>query len=128
MLAILNTQTVLVSRGRGRGHAAIPTVARQSVRRPRVDNENPSRNSRLRRDFTSEYRSGQHDRSLIADRVSFRDYSLGLVNATLAAIDNKTFGDVSIQEAVRNVRKIQRILVGNHPILDDDVDIFGRVH
>lgn len=121
-----DAQTVLVSRGRGRGRAAIPTIARQSVRRPRVDNENPSRNSRLRRDFTSEYRSSQRDRSLIADRASFRDYSLGLVNATLAAINNKTFGDVSIQEAARNVREIQRILVGNHPSLDDDADIFGR--
>ncbi|KAG1453827.1 hypothetical protein G6F56_007475 [Rhizopus delemar] len=117
---------VLVSRGRGQGRAAIPTITHQSVRRPCVANENPSRNSTLRSDFTSEHRSSQRDRSLIADHASFRDYFLGLVNATLAAIDNKTFGDVSIQEAARNVRKIQRILAGNHPSLDDDADIFGR--
>lgn len=80
----------------------------------------------MRRDFTNEYRSSQRDRSLIADRASFRNYSLGLVNATLADIDNKTFGDVSIEEAARNVRKIQIILVSNHPSLDNDADIFGR--
>lgn len=92
--------------------------------RPRVDPENPSRNKRMKKDFSSEYREAQREKNAILQSGNIRAHHLGKVNAALDALRFGSFGpNVTWREAMRRVNIMDAMC--HAPVSEGDLNPSG---